>query len=119
MSAVRCYPCLHTLRPVCAHVVVDTCGLVARRFALEGSIPVAGVGIRWLINNLGIVSDVREFDEQAASVDSAEGVYVHGRVRGRACQFLTFSPRKCPCPVASCPRLVVCSRPIGVPMRVA
>ena len=45
------------------------------RFALEGSIAVTGSLIQWLRDNLGLISDAREIEPLAASVDDNGGVY--------------------------------------------
>jgi len=44
-------------------------------YALEGSIAVAGLALRWLKNNLSIISEYRECEELAASVTTTGGVY--------------------------------------------
>ena len=44
-------------------------------YALEGSIAIAGAGIDWLINKMGIVSNAAELNELAASVPSTGDVY--------------------------------------------
>ncbi|KAG1665665.1 hypothetical protein FOA52_005455 [Chlamydomonas sp. UWO 241] len=47
----------------------------APQFALEGSIAVAGRGLTWLVENLGIAADPKELEELAKSVDTTSGVY--------------------------------------------
>ena len=44
-------------------------------YAIEGSIAVAGLALRWLKNNLSIISEYRECEELAASVNNTGGVY--------------------------------------------
>jgi len=44
-------------------------------YALEGSIAVAGSGLNWLQDNLGILQRVEEIDVVASSVQSSAGVY--------------------------------------------
>ena len=46
------------------------------RYALEGSIAVAGSLVQWARDNLEIVSNPKELDELAASVDDCGGVYI-------------------------------------------
>ena len=48
----------------------------APRYALEGSIAVTGSLIQWLRDNLGLISDAREVESLAASVDDNGGVYI-------------------------------------------
>lgn len=45
------------------------------RYALEGSIAVTGSLVQWLRDNLGIISDAREIETLARSVDDNGGVY--------------------------------------------
>ena len=42
-------------------------------YALEGSIAVAGSGIKFLVNNLGFISDSHKFEELAATVEDNGG----------------------------------------------
>jgi glycerol kinase len=51
-------------------------GDAAPRYALEGSIAVAGSLIQWLRDNLGIISSSAEVEELALSVDDNGGVYL-------------------------------------------
>ncbi|ORX92686.1 glycerol kinase [Basidiobolus meristosporus CBS 931.73] len=44
-------------------------------YALEGSIAVAGAAVRWLRDNLGLISGSHELDELAAQVEDNGGVY--------------------------------------------
>jgi glycerol kinase len=44
-------------------------------YALEGSVAVAGSGITWLRDNMGIVKDASELDALVESVDNTGGVY--------------------------------------------
>lgn len=44
-------------------------------YALEGSIAIAGAGIQWLRDNLGIIKTAAEVDELARTVDSTHDVY--------------------------------------------
>uniref|UniRef100_A0A6B2L249 glycerol kinase n=1 Tax=Arcella intermedia TaxID=1963864 RepID=A0A6B2L249_9EUKA len=44
-------------------------------YALEGSVAVAGSGIDWLKDNLGIIKSADEIDEIAGSVSTTGGVY--------------------------------------------
>ncbi len=46
------------------------------KYALEGSIAVAGSLVQWARDNLEIVSNPKELDELAASVDDCGGVYI-------------------------------------------
>lgn len=45
------------------------------KYALEGSIPVAGAAIEWLINNLEIIDSPEETEKIASSVKDNNGVY--------------------------------------------
>ncbi len=45
------------------------------KYALEGSVPVAGAAIEWLINNLEIIDSASETEEIANSVNDNGGVY--------------------------------------------
>jgi glycerol kinase len=47
----------------------------ATQYALEGAIAVAGRGVTWLVENLGIAADAQEVEELAKSVDTTSGVY--------------------------------------------
>jgi len=44
-------------------------------YALEGSVAVAGSGIDWLRDNMGIIKEAEELDPLLASVPSSAGVY--------------------------------------------
>ena len=44
-------------------------------YALEGSVAVAGSAVRWLRDNLGIISSTEEVQRLATSVKSTHGVY--------------------------------------------
>ncbi len=44
-------------------------------YALEGSIFITGAAVQWLRDGLGIISDSREIEALARSVDSSDGVY--------------------------------------------
>lgn len=44
-------------------------------YALEGSIPVAGAAIEWLIDNLQIIESASETEEMARSVEDTGGIY--------------------------------------------
>jgi glycerol kinase len=44
-------------------------------YALESSIFIAGAGVQWLRDSLGIIEEAAETEELAASLDSNEGVY--------------------------------------------
>lgn len=45
------------------------------QYALEGSVAVAGLGISWLRDNLGVLASAKDSEALAASVDSTAGVY--------------------------------------------
>lgn len=45
-------------------------------YALEGSVAAAGSLCQWVINNLKLVSTVKELDERAAAVPDSGGVYI-------------------------------------------
>jgi len=45
-------------------------------YALEGSIAVAGVGIRWLRDSLGLIDHPSEIGELTASIESTDGLYL-------------------------------------------
>lgn len=45
-------------------------------YALEGSVFIAGAVVQWLRDGLGIIKNSKEVEVLAASVDSADGVYV-------------------------------------------
>jgi len=47
-----------------------------QRFAVEGSIFIAGAAVQWLRDGLGIIKDVAESERLAESVASSDGVYV-------------------------------------------
>jgi glycerol kinase len=44
-------------------------------YALEGSVAVAGSGVKWLKDNMGIISSLEESAQLASSVDNTGGVY--------------------------------------------
>ena len=44
-------------------------------FALEGSVAIAGAGVQWLRDNLGIIASAPEVEDLARSVDDNGGVY--------------------------------------------
>ena len=44
-------------------------------YALEGSIAVAGLGVRWLRDNLGIIDSAEASEEIAGSVDNTAGFH--------------------------------------------
>jgi glycerol kinase len=44
-------------------------------YALEGSVAVAGSGVRWLRDGLGLIKEAKDVDTLAASVNSANDVY--------------------------------------------
>lgn len=44
-------------------------------YALEGSIPIAGAAVQWLIDNLEMIDSAAETEELAESVEGNEGVY--------------------------------------------
>ncbi|MHA7984706.1 glycerol kinase GlpK [Rathayibacter sp. CAU 1779] len=48
----------------------------APRYALEGSIAVTGSLVQWLRDNLGIISDAKQVEKLAASVDDNGGAYI-------------------------------------------
>ncbi|MBN2651290.1 MAG: glycerol kinase GlpK [Spirochaetales bacterium] len=45
------------------------------KYALEGSIAIAGASIQWVRDNLGMIKTSREIDSQAESVEDSGGVY--------------------------------------------
>lgn len=45
------------------------------QYALEGAVAIAGEAVRWLRDNLEIISCSEEVEALAASVDSTHGVY--------------------------------------------
>ncbi|EGG20188.1 Glycerol kinase 2 [Cavenderia fasciculata] len=45
-------------------------------YALEGSVAVAGAGVKWLVDNLGIASSADEVEELAGKVENNAGVYI-------------------------------------------
>jgi glycerol kinase len=47
-----------------------------RRYALEGSVFIAGAAVQWLRDGLGIIKTAAESEQLAASVESSDGVYV-------------------------------------------
>jgi glycerol kinase len=51
-------------------------GEEAPRYALEGSIAVTGSLVQWLRDNLGIISDAKQVEALAASVDDNGGAYI-------------------------------------------
>ncbi len=44
-------------------------------YAMEGSIPIAGAAVQWLIDNLEMIDTAAETEEMAQSVEGTEGVY--------------------------------------------
>jgi len=46
------------------------------RYALEGSIFIAGAAVQWLRDGLGIIRSAEEVEELARQVSSSEGVYI-------------------------------------------
>jgi glycerol kinase len=48
----------------------------APRYALEGSVAVTGSLVQWLRDNLGILSEARDVEKLAASVDDNGGAYI-------------------------------------------
>lgn len=47
-----------------------------RRYALEGSIFIAGAAVQWLRDGLGIIDSSSDVEALAASVESSDGVYL-------------------------------------------
>lgn len=45
-------------------------------YALEGSVFIAGAAVKWLRDEMGLISSAAESERIAASVDSTEGVYI-------------------------------------------
>jgi len=45
-------------------------------YALEGSVAIAGVGVSWLKDNLGLMNSASESEEIAGSVEDTGGVYL-------------------------------------------
>jgi glycerol kinase len=45
-------------------------------YALEGAVNVAGVGLSWLTNQMGMLSSVRDIDAVAGSVRDTDGMYL-------------------------------------------
>jgi glycerol kinase len=63
-----------------AHGLLTTVGFqlgpqAAPHYALEGSVAVAGRGVSWLKDNLGLISSADESEDLAASVQDTGGVY--------------------------------------------
>lgn len=46
------------------------------KYALEGSIFIAGAAIKWLRDSLGLIKNAKETEEISKSIESSEGVYV-------------------------------------------
>ncbi|MGI6217868.1 MAG: glycerol kinase GlpK [Coriobacteriales bacterium] len=46
------------------------------RYALEGSVFIAGALIEWLVKDLGLIESPDESSDVATSIDSADGVYI-------------------------------------------
>jgi len=44
-------------------------------YALEGSVAVAGIGVQWLRDNLGLINTIQEVEQLAASVEDCGGIY--------------------------------------------
>ena len=44
-------------------------------YALEGSVAVAGLALRWLRDNMGMIKDFTEAFELASQVERTDGVY--------------------------------------------
>ena len=62
----------HGLLTTVANQLGPSAGL---NFALEGSVAVAGLGISWLRDNLGIIKSAAESEEVASTVEDTGGVY--------------------------------------------
>jgi len=45
------------------------------QYALEGSVAIAGAGVQWLRDNLGLIESAEEIEELAGSVEDNGGVY--------------------------------------------
>ncbi len=76
-----CFALIHTgeQAPVSQHRLIATRAASQDdrgRFALEGSIFVAGAAIQWLRDELGLIGDAAESEQLAASVPDTGGVYL-------------------------------------------
>jgi len=56
-------------------------------YALEGAIAIAGASVRWLRDNLGIISTSAEVEELAGTVDSVHGCYFVPAFSGLFCPY--------------------------------
>ena len=75
-----CFALLHTgtHRPVSRNRLLATRAAGTdggRRFAMEGSVFIAGAAIQWLRDQMGLIRSAAESEEVAASVPSTGGVY--------------------------------------------
>ncbi|XP_064642243.1 glycerol kinase-like [Lineus longissimus] len=66
-------------------------------YALEGSIAVAGGAVRWLRDNLGIISSSDEVETLAASVDTTHGCYFVPAFSGLFCPYWQSDARGIMC----------------------
>lgn len=56
----------------------------APQYALEGSVAVAGLGVSWLRDNLGLIDSPQESEALAGSVPDTGGVYFVPAFSGKA-----------------------------------
>ncbi|CAG5127904.1 unnamed protein product [Candidula unifasciata] len=56
-------------------------------YALEGAIAIAGAGVQWLRDNLGIISSSAEVETLASEVDSTHGCYFVPAFSGLFCPY--------------------------------
>ena len=56
-------------------------------YAVEGSIAIAGLLIRWLRDNIGIINSIQEVETLAKEVDSTSGVFVVPAFTGLFCPY--------------------------------
>ncbi|XP_067931200.1 glycerol kinase-like isoform X2 [Watersipora subatra] len=71
-------------------------------YALEGSVAIAGACIRWLRDNLGIISDSAESETLAATVDSTAGCYFVPAFTGLFCPHWQPDARGTICGLSTC-----------------
>jgi glycerol kinase len=75
-----CFALMHTgaARPVSRNKLLATRAASpdsTARFAVEGSVFVAGAAVQWLRDQLGIIQTAAQSEESASRVESTEGVY--------------------------------------------
>jgi glycerol kinase len=65
---------VHSTHGLISTVAFQLGPTAAITYALEGSVAIAGAGVAWLKDNLGIISSAREVEALARSVPDTAGV---------------------------------------------